>query len=139
MMRKLKKTVLLLVLLPGLYANITLHPYQYVYYNQLVGGVSGAYRNFDLDYWNLAFREAQLYINQTAGQNANIYVDKSRNVVQPFTRPDLVFNAFGAKDLTKYDFIVVSTARNLDQRFDEFTTVFVVERDGVPLAYVRKP
>ena len=82
-------SILFLVLLPGLYANITLYPYQYIYYNQLVGGVSGAYRNFDLDYWNLAFREAQLYLNQTAGKDANIYVDKSKNVAQTFARSDL--------------------------------------------------
>jgi hypothetical protein len=131
--------ILFLVLLPGLYANIKLHPYQYVYYNQLAGGVSGAYRYFELDYWNLAFREAQLYVNQTATENANIYVDKSKYVAQTFARPDLIFNAFGAKDWKNYDFIIVSTAGNLDERFARFPTVFVVEREGVPLAYVKRP
>jgi hypothetical protein len=131
--------ILFLVLLPGLYANIKLYPYQYVYYNQLAGGVSGAYRYFELDYWNLAFREAQLYVNQTATENANIYVDKSKYVAQTFARPDLIFNAFGAKDWKNYDFIIVSTAGNLDERFARFPTVFVVEREGVPLAYVKRP
>ncbi len=131
--------IIFLALLPGLYANITLYPYQYVYYNQLVGGVSGAYRNFDLDYWNLAFREAQLYLNQTADKDANIYAGDSKNVAQTFARPDLIFNAYGTKDYTKYDFIIVSTAKNLDKRFAKFLTVFVVKRDGVPLTYVKKP
>ena len=81
--------IIFLALLPGLYANIRLYPYQYVYYNQLVGGVSGAFRNFDLDYWNLAFREAQLYLNQTAGKDANIYAGDLKSVARTFARPDL--------------------------------------------------
>jgi hypothetical protein len=133
--------LLFLILLPGLYANIRLYPYQYVYYNQLVGGVSGAYRVFELDYWSLAFKEAQSYINQTAGVNANIFVGNSKPSAQTFARRDLIFNAFGGrrKNWEKYDFIIVSTAANSDEKFAEFLTVFVVERDGVPLVYVKKP
>lgn len=37
---------------------VRLHPYQYVYYNELVGGVPGAYDKFMLDYWGLAFKQA---------------------------------------------------------------------------------
>jgi len=39
----------------------------------------------------------------------------------------------------KYDYIIVSTAKNGDKRFDEFPTVFVVERKVVPLCYVKRP
>jgi MFS family permease len=131
--------VIFLCVLPGLYANVTLYPYQYIYYNQLVGGISGAYRNYELDYWGLAIKDAQDYVNQNAGKAANIYVDKTKHAAQIFARPDLVFNAFGGKNWKSYDFIVVSTAQNSDERFAAFQTVFVVERDGVPLAYVKKP
>jgi hypothetical protein len=60
---------------------------------------------------------------------------------QKFARPDLIFNAFGGrkKNWQKYDYIVVSTAANSDERFAEFPTVFVVRREGVPLVYVKKP
>ena len=34
------------------------HPYQYLAFNSLVGGVAGAEGKFELDYWGLAFREA---------------------------------------------------------------------------------
>jgi hypothetical protein len=133
--------LLFLILLPGLYANVTLYPYQYIYYNQLVGGVKGAYRAFELDYWDLAFKEAQLYVNQTADTNANIFVGDSKPSAQKFARPDLIFNAFGGrkKNWQKYDYIIVSTAANSDEKFAEFPTVFVVQRAGVPLAYVKKP
>jgi hypothetical protein len=130
-----------LILVPGLYANIRLYPYQYVYYNQVVGGIKGAYRLFELDYWNLAYREALSYVNQTAGANANIFVGDAKSSAQPFARSDLILNALGGRkrNWESYDYIVVSTAQNSDEDFDEFPTVFVVERDGVPLVYVKKP
>ena len=28
-----------------------LHPYEYLYYNQLVGGLEGAQRRYEMDYW----------------------------------------------------------------------------------------
>jgi hypothetical protein len=135
--------VLFLILLPGLYANITLYPYQYVYYNEFVGGVRGAYRVFEMDYWRLAFREAQVYLNRTAPANANIFVGNSKPSAQTFARPDLVFNALGGRkrNMAKYDYIIVSTAENADQSFAGvgFRTIFTVKRDGVPLVYVKIP
>jgi len=35
-----------------------LHPYEYTYYNSMVGGIKGAEKMFMLDYWGLAFKQA---------------------------------------------------------------------------------
>jgi hypothetical protein len=35
-----------------------IHPYEYTYYNHVVGGVRGAENKFMLDYWGLAFKQA---------------------------------------------------------------------------------
>ncbi|WP_246164094.1 glycosyltransferase family 39 protein [Blastochloris sulfoviridis] len=48
----------------GLAASVTvvdmvrLHPYQYAHYNHLIGGLQTADREFMLDYWGLAFKQA---------------------------------------------------------------------------------
>lgn len=47
-----------------------LHPYQYTYYNHLVGGVRGADDKFMLDYWGLAFKQAAAELDE--------YVDEHR-------------------------------------------------------------
>jgi hypothetical protein len=93
-----------------------------------------------LDYWRLAYREAQLYINQNAESNANVLVGNAKRSAQTFARPDLVFNAFSSRrrNWEKYDYIIVSTTENADQELAEYPTIFVVERDGVPLVYVKK-
>jgi hypothetical protein len=35
-----------------------LHPYEYAFYNHLIGGVRGAQSRYMLDYWGLAFKQA---------------------------------------------------------------------------------
>ena len=39
-------------------AMARLHPYEYIYYNLLVGGVPGAVGRFELDYWGASLTEA---------------------------------------------------------------------------------
>ncbi|MEW6122468.1 MAG: glycosyltransferase family 39 protein [Pseudomonadota bacterium] len=50
-----------------------LHPYQYTYYNHIVGGVKGADEKFMLDYWGLAFKQAAAQLDE--------YVDEHRRAL----------------------------------------------------------
>lgn len=42
-----------------------LHPYEYVFYNHIIGGVRGAQTRFMLDYWGLAFKQAGRQLRET--------------------------------------------------------------------------
>jgi 4-amino-4-deoxy-L-arabinose transferase-like glycosyltransferase len=37
---------------------VRLHPYEYTYFNHLIGGVAGARERYMLDYWGLSFKQA---------------------------------------------------------------------------------
>ncbi len=58
---KVKLIVLALIavsfLKPGIWSIVN-HPYQYMYFNELAGGVKGANGKYELDYWNQSPREA---------------------------------------------------------------------------------
>jgi tetratricopeptide (TPR) repeat protein len=41
---------------------ITNHPYEYIYYNQLVGGLKGAYGNYETDYYYVSQTEASEWL-----------------------------------------------------------------------------
>jgi hypothetical protein len=41
---------------------ITNHPYYYLYYNQLVGGINGAYGNYETDYYYHSMREGAAWL-----------------------------------------------------------------------------
>jgi hypothetical protein len=55
-------------------AMVRLHPYEYVDYNRLVGGVEGASHLFELDYWSTSLREVYTevkgQIRRTEGEAA---------------------------------------------------------------------
>lgn len=65
-----------LVILAALMLNTTWwmiknHPYQYVYYNELVGGVAGAYGSYETDYWCQSPGEAMKWLIE------NEHIDES--------------------------------------------------------------
>lgn len=136
------KTALpVLCILPGIYGLIALHPYQYIYYNAFVGGVSGAEGDFELDYWLTSYREAGNYINEMASPNANILAWGSG---YNDAREDLDVYSFGSDaDLQgsslAFEYAVVST------RFfshlgvlPDAPVVFEVRKGGALLAVVKK-
>ncbi len=130
-----------LCILPGIYGVVALHPYQYIYYNAFVGGVSGAEGDFELDYWLTSYREAGEYINEEASPNANILAWGSG---YNGARDDLDVYSFGSdtdlqgSSLT-FEYAVVST------RFfshlgvlPDAPVVFEVRKGGALLAVVKK-
>ncbi len=136
------KAVLLFSLaLPGIFACIQLHPYEYVYYNSLTGGVKGAYRNYELDYWATSFKESMEYLNAHAEEGATIVVIGTRPVAKLYARPDLVI--VGPKGVDESEsqpyYILASTRANKDlSHCSNAELIFSVERSGGVLSTIRK-
>ena len=45
-----------------------LHPYEYVYYNALVGWTGNVQRNYETDYWATAMCEAGTFVSEQSPQ-----------------------------------------------------------------------
>ena len=56
---------------------VRLHPYEYMFYNQLVGGLEGAARRYEMDYWVNMMPEAvhalQDYLGLAKEQSQRVY------------------------------------------------------------------
>lgn len=50
---------------------IVLYPYQYIYFNELAGGLNGASKNFETDYWGATFKEAIYWLKENEFTNYN--------------------------------------------------------------------
>jgi hypothetical protein len=130
-----------LVLLPGLIASIRLHPYEYVYYNQFVGGAKGVVDRFELDYWGTSYREAANEANHIAPPNANVWVDGPAHLFNRFARPDLhIFSPQEAERADHYDMVVTLARYDLEKTsFPEVPIVYRVSREGAVFTVIRKP
>ena len=139
----LKAALLIVIAMPGMVACIQLHPYEYIYYNSLTGGVPGAYRKFELDYWATSFQECFQYIDKTVEPGTRIVAVGAREVTKNLVRPDLsldVTNRLGIPQKQTY-YILATTRANLDLDFANCKNtklVFAVQRDGALLSYVRE-
>jgi hypothetical protein len=124
-----------LILAPGMAGILQLHPYEYIYYNQLVGGVAGAEGRFELDYWDTAFRKAMAYVNKVAPEGAVLTVAPSFRTAAPFARPDLMLTKKpgGALALAGREFVY-------DDAFEpSMSIVYEVRVQGALLAIVKRP
>jgi len=131
------------------YWMIKNHPHQYVYFNELVGGLKGAYGNYETDYYSNSCRMAAEWIAQqhptgklTVGINNEIttaaywahkinpdiefvWVREYEEQKQPWDYLILTSRTFSKKEL-------------LNQSYPPANTVYTVTADDVPLAAVVK-
>jgi hypothetical protein len=138
--RVLPVFVLIVLVLPNIYWDIRLHPYQYLYYNQLVGGVGGAFRRFEMDYWTTSYHDAFAYVNQVAPPGSRVYVWGPLRLSNFYGRKDLIFskNKQAAAGQT-YDYAILSTRHDKDlKEYPGAQVVYQVERDGAIFAVVKK-
>jgi hypothetical protein len=137
----LQSVLIVLLLLPGLIASIRLHPYEYVYYNQFVGGAKGVVDRFELDYWGTSYREAANEANRIAPPNANVWVDGPAHLFNRFARSDLhIYSPQEAERADHYDVVVALARYNLEKTsFPEAPIVYTVTREGAVFAVIRKP
>jgi hypothetical protein len=125
---------------------IRLHPYEYLFYNSLVGGVQGASRRYDLDYWFNSMPEAigqlETYLRRTAADDANwpteVYSVAVCGERLPFekavTLPQLRWDFM--PQWNQSQFFIAPTHLNCDRDLDG-EIVGTVERLGVAIAYVK--
>jgi hypothetical protein len=131
--------ILLAVVAPGLLGIYLLHPYEYIYYNELVGGVSGAKGRFELDYWATSYREAMDYLSSNAPHGASVAVPYSSETAAPYASNDLrLLSGSDPESTVGADFILVPVRGVLAARlYPDAPSYFAVVRDGAELAIVR--
>jgi 4-amino-4-deoxy-L-arabinose transferase-like glycosyltransferase len=125
-----------LVLLPGIVGIVQLHPYEYVYYNIFVGGVSGASGKYEIDRWCISYREAIEYVDAVAEPRAVVVVPRQVVQIVPFARPDLrLYTA--SRGVVDADYVLSCTWRDAG-RWDtrRFEPVYQVRRGSAVLTEV---
>ncbi|MEW6768984.1 MAG: glycosyltransferase family 39 protein [Pseudomonadota bacterium] len=121
----------------------TLHPYEYLYYNQLVGGLEGASRRFVTDYWvNImpeAVDELHDYLDRTEPataqtRNYRVAVCGERVSYEEYARPNLQWIKMW--DWRYADFYIAPTHMNCDRNLGG-KVVAKIERMGVTIGVVK--
>jgi len=118
---------------------VSLHPYQYVYFNQVAGGLKGAYMRDETDYWGLSHREAAAWLNRYV-ERIDPDGDRRFTVYQPYST--WMLGAFLAprvetsRDPSRADFYVAVTRYNFHLEVPNAELLKTIDRQGVPLCFI---
>lgn len=114
----------------------TLHPYQYIYYNSLVGGLKGANGKYETDYWGAANREAVEWFNKNINDPNKIYYLITEG--DPLsTGYYFKKNMFFTYDYNKANYAISFTRWNSDKKYSG-KIIHIIEREKVPLIYIKE-
>jgi hypothetical protein len=127
---------------PILVDMISLHPYEYVYFNRASGGLQKAHNHFDIDYWGLSMREAMEWINSSAEPNSRIVTSRHYISSEPYARSDMEIIRYHEYDVNTiirpiYTLILDKYEAYLEPTFADCEIVYQVRRQSVPLTTVR--
>jgi hypothetical protein len=124
-------------------ALVRLHPYEYLFYNAIVGGLPGADRRYDTDYW--------VNIMPAAVKDLEAYLDATDHIVDPLRPRQFTVGVCGERisfeneadhrlrwtaDWSHADFFIAPTHMNCDHVL-RGKVVDVIQRLGAPIGVVK--
>jgi len=123
-----------------LWSMYRLFPYQYSFYNVLVGGIAGADEKYEIDVWRSAVREALREISKTARGTVRVYACGSNLNFWGIPRVEQARRIEDADYVVaqRADYVVAHHPRCTPD-YRKFQTTIEVRREGVLLAAVFSP
>lgn len=115
------------------YKTALIHPYQLYYFNELIGGMGGAYADYEVGHWGIEMKGGAEWLNQNISGAARIAVLPTDKMAIPFLRTDL--KTVKEKDLPDYSLAL--TKADYDP-FPSLDPVFILEIDGAPLIKIKQ-
>ena len=117
---------------------VGLHPYQYVYYNELAGSFPYVTSRYESDYWSASYKEGAQFLRTVAQNNTdrlNVYTCNIAFGVDYYSHK--LFNL--VNDSSQADYVICD---NKNARINGYNhsnnIVFKVVRKGAVLSYVAK-
>lgn len=110
--------LVLIVLLPGIVGIAQLHPYEYTYYNSLIGGTSNAFRNYETDYWLTCYKDAVAELSASTSGPIGLYVHREAYIADYYAGRNIAVRELrgAASQVTTGDYVLVNTRTNEDRR-----------------------
>jgi hypothetical protein len=125
--------------------TVQLHPFEYVYFNRLSGGLLKQYRRFETDYWSIGYRDGLEYVlNQLPPQHASrrtrvVSCDGAGNERLSYyvsMWPGASDKVRVVREYEQADVLIAVRRWGCNRRPGK--TLGSIKRQGAPLVYIRK-
>lgn len=137
--RWVSMTLVAALLAPCIYGLRQLHPYQYAYYNSFTGGVGGAFRTYETDYWLTCYKEA--IENFDAPKNAQLFVKREPTLASYYADENITIRDYRTEfgQIKSGDYVLVNTRSNEDVKtFKDAPVIFEISRGDALFCEIKK-
>jgi hypothetical protein len=133
-------TITIALLLTGILPAIQLHPYQYTYYNQFVGGTGQAARRYETDYWLTCYKDAVEALAQAVEGPVNLYVKREFYIAAYYAPENITVDNFARKQVGQDDFVLYHSRANPGLQVIRDTAPYFlrIERDGATFCQIQR-
>ncbi len=128
------------------------HPYQYVYFNELVGGIDGAYGRYETDYYGLSMREGIEWLvkneNIADGRKVRVGVNCEVETAKYWAKKyseniTVVWNRHYEKHKNQWDYAMFASrtmSRNelVNGSYPPVGTIHTIDVDNTPILAIIK-
>ena len=133
--------LILLLFLPGLVGIVHLHPYEYAYYNLMSGGVGGAFRTYETEYWLTCYKEAVDWV-RVNDPGATLHIQREFPLAQYYGQGMNLKNLEQETeaDLLPGDLLLFHTRGDLDIRsiYRKVPVIHTIGRDGAGFCLIKQ-
>ncbi|HEX9090927.1 MAG TPA: hypothetical protein VF831_05525, partial [Anaerolineales bacterium] len=132
--------LLIVLIAPGVLGLVRLHPYEYTYYNQLVGGTRGAFRRFETDFWLTCYKELMAQVDENVVSDTTLFVYRQPPIAQKYAPPSLIIERFDPDDDQPFpgSLLLLTTRANVDLSIHpEGHEVLSVGKEGATFCLVK--
>lgn len=124
---------------------VQLHPFEYVYFNRISGGLAKQHRQFETDYWSIGYREGLEWVlkelpPEPASRRTRVTgcdkagAERLEYYLQRW--PGAADQVHVTREYDQADVLIAVRRWGCDRRAGR--TLGTVERQGVPLVYIRR-
>jgi len=138
-------------LLPAMAWTVRSHPFQYVYFNQFVGGLPGAFGKYDIDYYQVTNKKMMNWVSDNVPKSKDgkkIIVRSNLDGLDTYLQKDSTwmtasYGRFYERNEQDWDYFItygrfISPYQLQNGKWPPANVVYSVKIDGVPLGVVIK-
>ncbi|MFZ1040224.1 MAG: glycosyltransferase family 39 protein [Anaerolineales bacterium] len=133
--------LIILLLAPGIYSMIQLHPYEYAYYNSFIGGTGGVFRHYETDYWLTCYKQAVEEFDQLETKPVTLVIHRVPLAAAPYAASNVTIlnERTQWNQIKPGDFVLVNTRTNEDiPDFRGAPVLLTVGRAGATFCIIKK-
>ncbi len=140
---------LFLLVLQPLRFMIKYHPMEALYFSPIVGGVGGAFKNYEIDYYGIGIRPAIDWLEKNVGDKENppkvrmYYGSQTKLTYHTDKSSSGIKHALTRRNSLAWDYSIIMQAegkykQNHNVNWSPESTVHEIKIDGAPICYIVK-